>query len=66
MISEVSLTQHDKDGVLSERKNLHEYLVRKQNELFKVNVQLREDYLRPRWKWTQKMLGKEKLWHCST
>ena len=34
--------------------------LRKQNELFKVNVQLRKDYLRLRWKWTE-TVGKEDI-----
>ena len=30
-------------------------LKRKQNELFKVNAQLRKDYQRLGWKWTEKV-----------
>ena len=33
-------------------------LKRKQNELFKVTVQLRKDYPRLRWRWTEEV-GKE-------
>ena len=53
----VSLSQHEKKRILSERKIFTNTLRRKQNELFKVNAQLRQHYLRLRWKWTDK-LGK--------
>ena len=42
-------------------RNFTNIFQRKQNDLFKVSVQLREDNLRLRWKWTEIKLGKEKF-----
>ena len=46
-------TRNEKDYGLR-NKPFMIILKEKQNELFKVNVQFREDFLRLRWKWTQK------------
>ena len=45
----VSCSQHEQERILFEKKNLHEYK-EKQNELVKLNVQLRKDYLKLRLK----------------